>query len=129
MSVAWLFPRSSVPDALCTAAGLPALAVEGDDPDVLARLLKGREILVTRDVPISTELLRRCRWIRGLVGIGPRAGDIIDWAFADSRGLLTATIATTSDTQEVLDNLRTTLAAMDWRLRSFDDVARHWEGT
>lgn len=129
MSIAWLVPRSSAPDALCAAAGIAPLGVEDGDVEALAGLLAGREIIVTREVPVGVELLRRCRWIRGVVGVGPRAGEIVDWAFADSRGLLTATIVATSDTQAASTHLLATLAAMEWRLRSFDDVAEHWEGT
>jgi len=129
MSIAWLVPRSSNPGALCAAAGITPIEVEGRDVEVLAGLLTGREIIVTGEVPVDAALLRRCRWIRGIVGVGPRAGAIVDWAFAESRGLLTATIAATSGTQAASEDLIATLAAMEWRLRSFDDVAEHWEGT
>ena len=129
MSVAWLIPLEPAASAPRARAGLRELAVDTRDVEASAELLAGLEILVTSEVPVDARLLGRCRWIRAVVGVGPRAAGLVDQAFAESRGLLSAIVDTGSGEAAALEVLVATLARMERQLRVYDDIAETWEGT
>lgn len=126
MSVAWLtFPRY----ASCGIRDLPhitVIEVADQGIEVLAGRLTGYEIVITGDVPLE-EILRRCRWIRGAIGVGPDVCALLDWSGAERRGLLIARIE--ANGQIATDRIRTVLTNMDRHLRSLDEIAERWEGT
>lgn len=129
MSVAWLVPAEPATCAIRASAGLRVLAAETGRIEEAAELLVGLEIIVTSEVLVDRRLLERCRWIRAIVGVGPDAGEIVDWAFAESRGLLRAIVDASAGETAALEELAATLARMERRLRMFDDIAEAWEGT
>ena len=109
-------------DALELCAGGPV--AEGED---LATILTGRAIVVTAHVPLRAPLLRRCRWVRGIVGIGP--GAPVDWEEASLMCLLTAKVGLESSPPLMASRVREAVTAMAIRLRILDDLADGWEGT
>lgn len=129
MSVAWLIPFEPATSAIRARAGLRELTVDTRDIPLSVERLAGLEIIVTSEVPVDARLLGRCRWIRAVVGVGPRASDIIDWVFVEGRGLLSAIVDTGAGEAAALDELAGTLARMERQLRVYDDIAEDWEGT
>lgn len=129
MSVAWLVPLEPAASALRARAGLRELAVDTRDMEACAERLAGLEIIVTSELAVDARLLGRCRWIRAVVGVGPRAGGLVDRTFAASRGLLSGIIDTDAGEAAALDVLVATLARMERQLRVYDDIAETWEGT
>lgn len=129
MSVVWLVPRRAPAGSPCPVAGIACIEVHGQDIETVAHLLAGFEIVVTSEVPIGSELLERCRRVRGVIGAGPRASELVDWTLADRRGLLVAILDAGLDGSPALERLLAAIAEMESHLRALDDIAEHWEGT
>ncbi|MGV6875817.1 hypothetical protein ACUSIJ_24410 [Pseudochelatococcus sp. B33] len=129
MSVVWLVPRRSPAGHPCPVAGIVCVEVQGQDIEAVAHLLAGFEIIVTSEVPIGSELLEYCRRVRGVIGIGPRASELVDWTLAERRGLLVAITDAEIDSSPALERLLAAIAKMENHLRALDDIAEHWEGT
>ncbi len=128
MSVVWLVPPLSLPCTVCAVASIPVIDLDTRDIEATARALKGVEIVVTRDALIGADLFDRCRWLRGIVGIGSRVRNIVDWDFVERRMLLAVIIDAIND-GVTSERLVSTLATMERRLRAYDDIAEDWEGT
>jgi hypothetical protein len=106
-------------------ADIDPIEIREENIESLPELIRGYEILVTSEFPISAELLDRCRWIRGIVGVGPNADKIVDWTVVRRRALLSAIVEAPITSAD----LPIVLAEMDRRLRALDDIAEGWEGT
>jgi len=126
MSVAWLTSSHFTPSDIRDLTPVAVIEVADHDLEALAVTLAGYEIIVTSGVALG-EILRRCRWIRGVIGVGPDAHILLDWSNAERRGLLVTLIE--ADGRVAIDHVRTALTNMNRQLRSLDEIAEGWEGT
>jgi len=129
MSVAWLIREGSKLPDIGVGTGIRFVPIESGKREAASCQLSGYEILITDEVAIDAALLKRCRWLRGIVGLGPRAGEIVDWPLVERRGLLAAIVEPESERTVELERLTEILAVMERRLRRLDDIADTWEGT
>jgi hypothetical protein len=129
MSVVWLVrPGAPLPDS-AACAGVATRALDSADVEAAAHCLKGYEVLVTSDVPIDERLLERCRWVRGVVGVGDAARTAIDWPLLEKKKLQSTFIELSSDHPSLQARLADAIRVMDRQLRAYDAIAEDWEGT
>lgn len=128
MSTAWLIRPAAWTLSLVPPANIEVIEVDLAS-DNLDRLVAEREILITSDIHLSAEFLQRCRWIRGIIGVGDRSRDVVDLAFARHAGLQAEVIPGVEVNASVLEQVVTSHRRIEEHLRGLDDIAEHWEGT
>lgn len=128
MSTAWLIRPAARTLSFASPTNIDVIEVDVASDD-LYTLVAEREIIITSDVHLGAAFFQRCRWIRGIIGVGDRSRDVIDLAFARHAGLQVEVIPGVEVNASVLEQVVTSHRRIEEHLRGLDDIAEHWEGT
>jgi hypothetical protein len=129
VSTIWLIRPGSWPLSFVPPTSVALVEVDFDDNNRLDALIAGKAIIITGEIHLGAALLRRCRWIRGIIGVGDKSYGIVDFAFAHKTGLQTQLIRCTEFNAIAFEQVLAAHQRMERHLRALDDIAEHWEGT